>query len=222
MTTRETKRPTFREEDLWTTLMLDTDRPIVVVDNSGLVTAANQRAAEHVGASRPDDLIGRRMQDLCEPEYAAERLSAIREVATRGRPIALEGMTRGLWRRTVMRPLGGPETSGRVILVHVPVPPREGESPSTEPYEVRRARVDDFGPLARLSERELDVLRLIAKGLTTAEIAKAIHRSVKTVEWHRVSLGSKLGATNRVELARIAIRAGLVDLEPSPEPTVAS
>jgi DNA-binding NarL/FixJ family response regulator len=35
---------------------------------------------------------------------------------------------------------------------------------------------------------------------------------VKTIEWHRVSLGTKLGVTNRVELARIAIRAGVVGL----------
>ena len=80
---------------------------------------------------------------------------------------------------------------------------------------VRRARVDAPGVLGELSERELEVLRLISLGLSTAQIAKAMGRSVKTVEWHRVSLGDKLGVTNRVELARIAIRAGLVSVDDS-------
>jgi DNA-binding CsgD family transcriptional regulator len=40
---------------------------------------------------------------------------------------------------------------------------------------------------------------------------------VKTIEWHRVSLGEKLGVVNRVEIARIAIAAGLVGVdEPAP------
>ena len=59
----------------------------------------------------------------------------------------------------------------------------------------------------------MEILRLIGEGLSTSEIAENLHRSVKTVEWHRVSLGNKLGVTNRVELARIAISAGLVTLK---------
>jgi hypothetical protein len=42
-----------------------------------------------------------------------------------------------------------------------------------------------------------------------------MHRSTRTVEWHRASLGQKLRCGNRVQLARIAVRAGLgaVDIE---------
>ncbi|MBX3363346.1 MAG: response regulator transcription factor [Phycisphaeraceae bacterium] len=171
------------------------------------------------------------MEEIVPPEYARERLSVVREVATTGQTIAVEGMTRGRWRRSVFRPMGTVGEHQRCVLaVQVPVPrPRNGTVSQDAGYEVRRAKVDDFGPLATLSERELEVLRLIAEGKTTAEIAKALHRSVKTVEWHRVSLGTKLGAANRVELARIAIQAGLVNLdslephrtaEPAPDATV--
>ena len=59
---------------------------------------------------------------------------------------------------------------------------------------------------------EREVLRGIACGLTTAEIAQELRRSTKTIEGHRVSLGIKLGVTNRVQLARIAIRAGVAPL----------
>jgi DNA-binding NarL/FixJ family response regulator len=75
---------------------------------------------------------------------------------------------------------------------------------------VTAARVNDDGALSVLTTREMEILKLIGLGLSSADIAKRLGRSVKTVEWHRVSLGDKLNVTNRVELARIAIAAGLV------------
>ena len=77
-----------------------------------------------------------------------------------------------------------------------------------------RAKNNDLGALASLTPRELEILYLIGQGLATADIAKQLHRSEKTVEWHRVSLGNKLGVSNRVELARIAIRCGLLAAVP--------
>jgi len=198
--------------DLWNALVSDTDRPIVVVSPEGQVLFANDEAAEHLGVDDPSAMSGRLVQDLCDDAYADERLACIREVAASGRVLAVEGMTRGRLRRTIMRPIGSrPDGARYVLMTHVPV--RENESDNRMPaVEVRRAKIDDFGPLSTLSERELQVLTLIARGQTTAEIAREMHRSVKTVEWHRVALGSKLGVSNRVELARIAIAAGLVDI----------
>lgn len=67
--------------------------------------------------------------------------------------------------------------------------------------------------LRSLSEREREVLGLIGRGLTSAEIATRLHRSIRTIESHRYKLGIKLGVSNRVELARIAIEAGLAPLQ---------
>jgi hypothetical protein len=85
---------------------------------------------------------------------------------------------------------------------------------------VLRARNDDTGALNVLTTREIEILCLIGEGFSTADIAKHLHRSVKTIEWHRVALGTKLGISNRVELARIAIRAGLVQIEDVPRKPV--
>lgn len=63
-----------------------------------------------------------------------------------------------------------------------------------------------------LTPRQREVLALIGQGLSTAEIARRLYRTVKTIESHRLMLGKRLGARNRVELARIAIQAGLTDL----------
>ncbi|HEX6229507.1 MAG TPA: response regulator transcription factor [Solirubrobacterales bacterium] len=62
-----------------------------------------------------------------------------------------------------------------------------------------------------LSERETDVLRLIALGHTNAEIAEQLFISVRTVETHRAHIQQKLGASSRAELVRNALERGLVE-----------
>lgn len=62
-----------------------------------------------------------------------------------------------------------------------------------------------------LSERETDVLRLIALGHTNAEIAEKLYISVRTVETHRAHIQQKLGASTRAELVSNALERGLVE-----------
>jgi two-component system, NarL family, response regulator NreC len=62
-----------------------------------------------------------------------------------------------------------------------------------------------------LSERETDVLRLIALGHTNAEIAGKLFISVRTVETHRAHIQQKLGVTSRAELVQSALSRGLVE-----------
>jgi DNA-binding NarL/FixJ family response regulator len=61
-----------------------------------------------------------------------------------------------------------------------------------------------------LSRRESEVLKLIAEGHTSKEIAKLLVISEKTVDRHRANVLEKLGLRNRVDLTRYAIRRGLV------------
>lgn len=63
----------------------------------------------------------------------------------------------------------------------------------------------------KLSDREIEVLRLIASGMTVKEIATELTLSEKTVFTYRDRLRSKLGLKGDVELARYAIQHGLVD-----------
>lgn len=64
-----------------------------------------------------------------------------------------------------------------------------------------------------LSEREREVLQLIALGHTNQEIAEKIFLSVRTVESHRAHIQQKLGLQTRSELVRYAIDQGLLDAE---------
>jgi NarL family two-component system response regulator LiaR len=65
-------------------------------------------------------------------------------------------------------------------------------------------------PAADLTERELDVLRLVAQGLSNKEIAAQLVISEKTVKTHISSLLSKLGQEDRTRLAIYALKKGLV------------
>ena len=67
------------------------------------------------------------------------------------------------------------------------------------------------GPPDGLSERELDVLRLIAFGHTNIEIGAELHLSVRTVETHRSHIQQKLGVSSRADLVRYALAHKLVE-----------
>jgi FixJ family two-component response regulator len=57
--------------------------------------------------------------------------------------------------------------------------------------------------LARLTDRELEVLEMIAKGLTTRQIAETLDLSPRTVDSHRAGIGAKAGTTSAAELTRL-------------------
>lgn len=61
-----------------------------------------------------------------------------------------------------------------------------------------------------LSDREHDVLRLLALGHTNQEIAKKLYISVRTAESHRAKIGEKLGLRTRAELVRYALDTGIL------------
>jgi two-component system response regulator NreC len=69
----------------------------------------------------------------------------------------------------------------------------------------------DQGPADDLSDREREVLRLIALGHTNGEIASQLFLSVRTVESHRAHIQQKLRLTTRAELVRYALDHGLVE-----------
>jgi len=64
--------------------------------------------------------------------------------------------------------------------------------------------------VANLTERELEVLRLVAKGLLNKEIADRLHVSIKTVDNHRTNLMRKLHVHDAVGVTLYAIKAGLI------------
>ena len=75
---------------------------------------------------------------------------------------------------------------------------------------LERASRGEITPEDPLTPREQQVVKLIAEGHTSEEIAETLVISKKTVDRHRANILEKLGMRNRVELTRYAIRRGLV------------
>ena len=76
---------------------------------------------------------------------------------------------------------------------------------AAEAEERKRAEADP------LSEREREVLRLLALGHTNQEIAKMLYISVRTAETHRAHIMQKLRLSSRAELVRYALENGLIE-----------
>jgi DNA-binding NarL/FixJ family response regulator len=74
-------------------------------------------------------------------------------------------------------------------------------------------RAADGGPVPDkvITDREEEVLKLVAEGHSSKQIADLLFISVKTVERHRANMLQKLGLKDRLELTRYAIRAGLIE-----------
>ena len=76
-----------------------------------------------------------------------------------------------------------------------------------------RSNSTDPDTLETLSQREREILKLVAEGKTSREIAERLSISPKTVDTYRSRLMSKIGVKNLVGLVKFAIRHGLISLE---------
>jgi DNA-binding NarL/FixJ family response regulator len=76
---------------------------------------------------------------------------------------------------------------------------------------LERARSGEEPPEDPLTPRESEIVKLIAEGNTSREIADLLTISEKTVDRHRSNILEKLGMRDRVDLTRYAIRRGLVE-----------
>ena len=86
-----------------------------------------------------------------------------------------------------------------------------GGSPGASAFDVEQVR-GAHAPPARLTDRELDVLRLVAAGLPNKGIALALGISDHTVKFHLGSVLGKLDAHSRTEAVTLAVRAGMLAL----------
>jgi len=169
------------------------------------------------GFGTDDSFRGRGVGDLFPADYAAAQLKLIRCCCERQEAFAVATTYRGHRMLLFFEPCTteDPDSGEVVAAVRTSAAMHGGDPPeSLVERSVRVMREDrhDYGPLAVLSRREVEVLRLICEGLPMQQIARRLHRSERTVQFHRVQIGKKLGGSNLVELARIGIAAGLLTI----------
>jgi DNA-binding CsgD family transcriptional regulator len=78
-------------------------------------------------------------------------------------------------------------------------------------------RKQEQAGLVTLTPRELEVLKMIAFGMTNAEAAQRLHLSVHAIKFHLAAIYRRLGVNNRTEAAVTYLRSLNTSFDPSPE-----
>jgi DNA-binding NarL/FixJ family response regulator len=145
-------------------------------------------------------------------DFGLAALPALREAHPRLKVIVLTSMAEGLYAERALRAgadgfvmksaLGSTllQAVDKVLAGQVHVSAEMGSQ-----LLRRMAGGTPAAPDAELSARELEVLRLVAAGKSTREIAELLNRSVKTIETHKQALKTKLGAETPAMLVRLAV-----------------
>ena len=81
-----------------------------------------------------------------------------------------------------------------------------------ENYQQTAGDRAQFDPYNQLTEREREILKLLAEGFSTQEIANMLVITRKTVEGHKTNLMAKLGIHNKIDLVKYALRRGIISI----------
>lgn len=193
---------------------------VAIFGAGGAVVWANPQLSKMFRGpdASPEQSIGRRLNQVYPESFANEVVSLIDQCAATGKPALMRTIWRGEQIYTWVQPIksdpadtGDAAGASQVLTISRKV--RGDEHPkdlfSAVEFEKLDTKTIDLGPLDVLSTRELEVLALLGQGLSAADIAAVLHRSVKTINTHRESIGKKLKMDDRVKLAAVAQRAGL-------------
>lgn len=208
----------------WVTVVIADDHPVV---RSGLRTLLEseegievvgeadtaEEAVRKVRAHKPTVLV----LDLMMPGTTGiEALPAIREANEETRIVVLTFQSDPTYARAALREGASgyllKEAAQRELIGAV----RQVAAGSTYLYPelgVELARHTGEGPPDELSEREAEILGLVALGHTNQEIAERLFLSRRTIEAHRAHIQQKLRFSSKAELVRYAIEHGLIETE---------
>ena len=184
-----------------------------VVTEDGTIFAqspAVERNRQRLEQTPTTEIIGRKVTEVFSHELAQERMAIIQRCLTQEKSLAFRSVMWGEQYITHVHPLRLQDGSEQraIIAIHQRV---EGDLVS-ELYtgsEFFEAEYNEYGSLAALSPREVEVLSMLGQGQDTAEIAKALYRSTETIISHKKSLYAKLRCDSHIGAALVARRAGL-------------
>jgi DNA-binding CsgD family transcriptional regulator len=199
-------------EWVWRALTVEPGVGIALLRADGFVIYANRAMCEIWTPTGEEtiEMTGRHIRDRFGPEMTADLLGVVGRVLEREVPIVRRAIFRGRQIESTHREMEAPPGElGRDLVVSRYTTDEVVAGDEHAGFTVEDSPYADFGPLDVLSRRELEILALLGQGLTVNEVAKMIFRSPKTVENHRLSIGRKLKLSNRVQLAKLAFRAGL-------------
>ena len=176
---------------------------VSILTLDGEIEFLNKRARDifFAGDDSPA-LEGSALSDLFPEAWVDERLAIFKRLDAGDQS---KVVIRSIWNgRQLQSTIWRIPDDDRVLVLT-----RTGLSEPPTGAEVIESTMVDLGRLGVLTTRELEVLALIGQGMRLKEIAKVLYRAPKTIENHRLSIGRKLGETDRMRLAEIAREAEL-------------
>lgn len=195
-------------EDALQGLLASTSDPAYSVDEGGMITGWN-RAAERFFGYEPASVVGRHCDEILRGRDVfgnpfCQRNCPLLVLARSEQPVRhfeIEAYDRtGEARRIRCFPVVLPSHERGLSIVHLLRPL------DLPPIPWDRARPERF----RLTERELEVLRLLASSRTTPEMAELMNITTSTVRKHVENLLRKLGARNRLDAVLLAFEEGIL------------
>ena len=204
----QTWTPPHATDAYWNALIHDSGAAVAVFDVDGWAHFANPVYLRLAGVKTIEELKRQSIEERLQHDMAAERLAILRDVIRTGRAQLFKDLRRGRALVVTSRQFPGQPAFALAVFRPADIP---NWATDAEPTDVDAAliRHTDPGPLSVLSEREKEILALIGQGMTSAQIAKKLCRTIKTIEWHRSAIARKLHTKDRVALAQLAIQAGL-------------
>lgn len=206
-------RPTEAEKEQLCNVVQD--HPFIgasLIDCEGKFFWANARAKVLYLGRADVSVAGKSLYDLFPAEWCDERMNLMRTLNETGQPAILRHIRLGRSLMVTYNQMVTPEGQPQRYLILIAEAEDDDQIPVPPNYHQFQTELMNLGPLDKLSRREIEVLALISRGMTTEEIAKDLSRSPKTIEAHRSSIARKLGMKNRVQLADLARKASL-DIE---------
>ena len=194
--------------ELWSLLTETPGVGVSIIDTEGRLLFFNEAALRLFEGRDDVDYAGKTMADFRPPEFVQERLELIRRVVETQQPVRLRSIYHGTPIESKIWPL--PDTQppfSRVITIS-----RRTSDFSTEHRDEAPAiesKYIELGELNVLTQRELEVLVLLGHGRSVPQVAKTLHRSPKTIERHKSSIGKKLQVQSQAAMVRIVTTMGL-------------
>ncbi|MEM1027862.1 MAG: LuxR C-terminal-related transcriptional regulator [Planctomycetota bacterium] len=208
---------------VWAALASEPVTGVSVITAEGRIVYLNEQAAEIFLGPKVNvaDAAGRTLEELYPPEFADERHRLVQRVINNDQPVLFRAIWRGHQHLSWIYPIhlndkpAGELVAGTVNQTKVLVITRRtaGDTADAILTSAGIERVDadviDLGELDLLSPRELVVVALLGRGLSLKETARTLHRSVRTIETQRDSIGRKLKLADRGALIKLVQRVGL-------------
>ena len=194
----------------WEALTCGSGASVFVVNSEFMHVYVNQYGAESVGL-QPNQMIGTPMGGHVSDALTDIVKSIIGKALDSGEPMVQGFLFQGQLRQTNFVPIRSQSGAfEHVLIISHLVCEKPPDMEAMQPLlSAEHTRAEALGPLARLTKRELEILKFIGDGTRTVEIAERLGLSQRTVHNHCASISKKLGHTTRAEMARLAIRAGL-------------